>query len=469
MRVAIFVHCFFPEHFYGTETYTLQLARHLQEMGHDPVVVSAVFQGEPVREGLVTDYNYEGVPVVCVDKNHLPHTRVKETYYQESLRDVYRDIVRRIAPDIIHVTHLINHTAVLLEVAAELKVPAVATATDFFGFCFNNKLEATDGSLCGGPTPSRVNCLSCYCLAAIAEHPVPVEKEERTGPSSWLSIPALIGWSVGSDYRRHLLATIAARGMYFATKMPGFARGPLAGLVSDVVRRPDILAACYSSYRAIIAPTNFLRQAYEANGLGQGFTNIKFGVDIARGPKASRAEGAPIVFGFVGQIAAHKGVDLLLDAFGRICKTEAQLRIYGAADPSSAYMRQLFGLAHGRQVTFEGTFGSERMAEVLAGIDVLVIPSRWYENSPLVLLYALATHTPVIVADVAGMTEFLDPEINGVAFARGNVDSLAAALRRFIDEPALAAKMSSQTNYERTSRDMVADVVRVYQRALEAV
>ncbi len=45
LRVALFVHCFFPKHFYGTETYTLQVAENLRAMGHEPVVVSAVFQG----------------------------------------------------------------------------------------------------------------------------------------------------------------------------------------------------------------------------------------------------------------------------------------------------------------------------------------------------------------------------------------------------------------------------------------
>ena len=78
MKVALFVHCFFPEHFYGTETYTLHLARHLRDLGHQPTVVSAVFQGEPRRAERVTRYQYEGIPVVCIDKNYIPHSRVKE-------------------------------------------------------------------------------------------------------------------------------------------------------------------------------------------------------------------------------------------------------------------------------------------------------------------------------------------------------------------------------------------------------
>ena len=49
MKVALFVHCFFPSHFYGTEKYTLDLARNLRALGHEPVVVAAVFPGEPAQ------------------------------------------------------------------------------------------------------------------------------------------------------------------------------------------------------------------------------------------------------------------------------------------------------------------------------------------------------------------------------------------------------------------------------------
>ena len=58
MRVALYVHCFFPGHFHGTETYTLALAESLQKLGHDPVVVSSTFEGEEKAESLITRYNY---------------------------------------------------------------------------------------------------------------------------------------------------------------------------------------------------------------------------------------------------------------------------------------------------------------------------------------------------------------------------------------------------------------------------
>lgn len=72
MKIVFFVHCFFPDHFYGTETYTLGLAKHYRAWGHDVTVVSAVFQGEAKQAELVSCYSWEGIPVIAIDKNLLP-------------------------------------------------------------------------------------------------------------------------------------------------------------------------------------------------------------------------------------------------------------------------------------------------------------------------------------------------------------------------------------------------------------
>ena len=121
MKVVFFVHCFFPGHFYGTETYTLELAKHYQSCGYQVTVVTAIFQGEPGGCETISRYEYQGIPVVCIDKNMLPHTRVKETYYQPDMREVLERVLRDLNPDIVHVTHLINHTAVLLEVTHSIR------------------------------------------------------------------------------------------------------------------------------------------------------------------------------------------------------------------------------------------------------------------------------------------------------------------------------------------------------------
>ena len=446
MKVALFVHCFFPTHFYGTETYTLELARNLLELGHEPVVVSAIFPGESPAHELVSYYEYQGIPVYCFDKNKLPNTRVKDTYYQPEMRAVHKELLLKMRPDIVHVTHLINHTAVLLETASELKMPTVATMTDFFGFCFNNKLEAADGSLCRGPNKRRTNCLRCYVKA--------------------------VGQSGEANRTQRFIATnpcscLAALGLYSISRTPGFGDGRIAGLVLDVTRRPDILGTCYEKYGAAITPTRFMRDAYVANGLKVPIREIRFGVDLPRVQKAPRDPEVAIALGFIGQIAPHKGPDLLIDAFRRLARGTASLEIFGSEDQDPEYMNQLRNMALGHNVRFNGTFPRERMPEILSRLDFLVIPSRWYENSPLVLLDSLATHTPVVVSDVEGMTEFVVDGDNGFIFRRGDVVDLTRVLQSIVRDPVRSRRMTGSTEYARTTRVMTEDVLSVYESVVQ--
>lgn len=444
MKIALFVHCFFPAHFYGTETYTLELARNLRELGHDAVVVTAVFPGEPKNEQIVTYYEYDAIPVYCIDKNYLPDARIKDTYYRPEMYGVLKDVLTAIKPDIVHVTHLINHTAILLDVAEDLALPLVASCTDFFGFCYNNKLEAADGSLCKGPNRGRTNCLACL-LKAVAQYPPGSFAKRMAGRYPFASA--------------HVLNALR--------RVPGFRKGRIAGFVLDMVQRPDLLMDRYSKYRAVIAATKFLGDSYIANGLTVPVHTIRFGVDLPRLPKKPRVPGAPVKLGFIGQIAAHKGTDMLVEAFCRLPEGASELHIYGPGDMSPEYFAGLRERSAGRSIFFHGTFPKEKMADVLAGMDFLCIPSVWYENSPLVLLNALASHTPVIISDVEGMAEFVEEGRNGHLFSRGDVNDLERVLRMIIADPPKELALTETTEYTRTTRMMTEDVLRVYSLMLD--
>jgi glycosyltransferase involved in cell wall biosynthesis len=444
MKVAIFVHCFFPDHFYGTETYTLNIASNLRSLGHSVTVIAAQFHGEPAKAQSISSYTFEGIDVVLLDKNYYPHHRVRDTYYQAEIKNSLYSILKSQNPDVIHVTHLINHTAVLLDVARELNIPTVATLTDFFGFCFTNKLEDARGLLCTGPSRDRSNCLACYLKVAGSEH---------------MNHP-LLSW-----FRRHLPLNLFSHLLIIANRIKILPVRELTHLVQDLQERPKLLTMLYNStYRTTIAPTSFLAKAYQNNGLTVPTRTLWFGVDIDRSPKPVRPSSAPLRIGYIGQLAEHKGIDLLLDAFNRLNPCSAEVLIYGPLNQDPAYAARLKELAN-PQVQFRATFAPEKMAEVMTELDLLVIPSRWYENSPLVLLYALATHTPVIVSRVEGLTEFLQEGVNGFSFERGSSSDLERVLQEFMTDKSLAARLSTTTNYNRDTRLMASEVIEVYESA----
>jgi glycosyltransferase involved in cell wall biosynthesis len=440
MKIALYVHCFFPTHFYGTEAYTLALAKELTALGHDCVVVSATLSGEPGQGALVEEYSYDGLQVVSIDKNLYPNRRVRDTYEQPALRHVHERVLRKLKPDVVHVCHLISHTSALLEVTRRLGIPTFATLTDFFGFCYNNVLENTRNELCAGPNVTRTNCIACFLKLEAA-------RANATPASKLANVPAFrpaVAQALAFLGRRHERFVI-----------DGFTP-------NDIVVRPGILHQAMGIYREAIAPTQFLKTAYMRNDFPAPLRISHFGIEIDRTPKPPRPAARKLRLGFIGQIAPHKGVHLLLDALARCGRDNLSLTIWGPLNQAPAYTAKLRARAQGLPVTFPGTIPRSALAAAFASIDALIIPSTWYENSPLILLQALATHTPPIVSDVPGMTEFVMHGQNGFHFERGNVDSLARVLQTLADDPALVDRLSAASCYDRVPADMAKDVAAMY-------
>lgn len=438
LRVALFVHAFYPDHVYGTESYTLALARQLRALGHHCTVVTARAASEAPQGAEVEAFEVQGVPVIRIDRHRSLPRSARDDYHQPSLEPLIARILQQIAPDVIHVCHLGNFTAVLPEVTARLGIPTFATLTDFFNLCLTGTLETTDGALCAGPDRRRRNCMECGLALRAGERPG-------------------LGWRALSHPAVRPLAAA------FAVRFPAQLPPAVAADARAVVRRPEVLRRAMASYRAAIAPTGFLKDAFAASGVTAPLVRSAFGVDIDRREKPERAP-APVRFGFIGQLVYHKGPHLLLQALRTLPQDGFSLDIWGSEQLAPDYARDLRAVAAPMPVAFRGTFDAQQMAAILAGIDVLVLPSTWFENSPLTLLQALATHTPVVVADVPGMTEFVAEGVTGFAFPRGDVAALAATLRRFAEAPGLARRMSARTAYARTERDMAMEVLALYRR-----
>jgi glycosyltransferase involved in cell wall biosynthesis len=75
--------------------------------------------------------------------------------------------------------------------------------------------------------------------------------------------------------------------------------------------------------------------------------------------------------------------------------------------------------------------------------DVLVVPSLWPENSPLVIHEAFMAAVPVIAARTGGIPELVTDEVSGMLCEPGSTTDLARAIRRFVDRPALVATLAA--------------------------
>src|SRR5207247_10243662 len=91
----------------------------------------------------------------------------------------------------------------------------------------------------------------------------------------------------------------------------------------------------------------------------------------------------------------------------------------------------------GRNVTLAGRFEHADLPRLLANVDWVVVPSSWWENSPLVIQEAFLHGRPVICGDIGGMAEKVKDGINGLHFVARDPRSLARTLERAVASPEL--------------------------------
>jgi len=141
-----------------------------------------------------------------------------------------------------------------------------------------------------------------------------------------------------------------------------------------------------------------------------------------------------ITFCYAGSLNYHKGVHILLQAFKSIENKDIKLKIYGSGPKE--YVNKLKDMVKSDdRVEFCGVFSEEQVGSILSSVDVIVVPSIWYENYPLILHEALACNIPVIASNLGGMAEKIKEGFNGFTFDTGDYKSLKEKMEFIIDNP----------------------------------
>ena len=206
-----------------------------------------------------------------------------------------------------------------------------------------------------------------------------------------------------------------------------------------------------------IAPSQFLLERYVAWGIPR--EQIRF-EEYGRLPvdQVAPVDDRPVRnrFGFFGQLSAFKGIDVLLEAMqllsseadahrgsrgpfalaaaegDRAARPKAHLAVHGAnLELQHGTFRSRFDdlvEANGASVTFVGKYDHEQLPSLMRHVDWVVVPSIWWENSPLVIQEAFAHGRPVICSDIGGMAEKVQDGVTGLHFRVRSARSLAAAI-----------------------------------------
>lgn len=207
---------------------------------------------------------------------------------------------------------------------------------------------------------------------------------------------------------------------------------------SQFEQRRDWFLDSLAGVERFISPSLFLAERFAEWGLakdkiavienGLSMQGQTFGEHPPRRP--ARAEW---VFGYFGQVSAFKGAAVLLEAATRL-KARTQppqisIRVHGNLIGLSDEVRERFHLAcEAGIIDYRGPYDNADVGTLMRECDYIVVPSQWWENSPVVIQEAFAAGCPVIASGIGGMAEKVRDGETGLHVRPGSAVDLAATI-----------------------------------------
>ncbi|MUH71371.1 glycosyltransferase [Psychrosphaera haliotis] len=294
----------------------------------------------------------------------------------------FREMLLAIKPTIVHVHHYVLMGVEILE---EIKntlpdCKLVFTIHEFLAICHRNGLMLkTDGKLCYKSSPR--DCHSC-----------------------------------------------------FPDKQPG-----------DFFLREKYFKSIFENVDDFVSPSHFLKQRYVDWGLNEEKIKVvENGQPVPVEITKIEANNKKVSFAFFGQVNPFKGIRVLLDAIKYLDKKTQNLislDIHGAnIENQSAKFKKYVSEAIKNSkvaINFHGSYEPHEMPTLLAEADWAIVPSIWWENSPMVIQEAFNYDVPLIVSDIGGMAEKVKHGVTGIHFRAGKPLALANAIEQVVSNPEL--------------------------------
>jgi glycosyltransferase involved in cell wall biosynthesis len=236
------------------------------------------------------------------------------------------------------------------------------------------------------------------------------------------------------------------------------------------------MAETLASCEHVLVPSTLMWRTFGELGFAtQHFQLCPYGIaldglseQLPRQPWGGRQQ-RQLRIGFIGTFNRAKGAHVLLEALDLLGPAAPlSVVLYGNPSDDQAYAAQLRHLADPlQQVRWGGVFESEQVFAVLAQLDLLVVPSLWRENAPLIVLQALASGLPLLLSDVEGMADQVQSGTNALLFPPGNSRALAALIQQLEANPQRLAALVNQGGSPRTISDYSDQLEQLYAQLLQ--
>lgn len=420
LRVLHALHDYLPRHQAGSEIYVAALCAAQRRLGLHPAVVAAEF--DPARaHGELTWRAHDGVPVAEV-VNTWQVGRFCDTYRDPAVAGTLGHVLDMVQPHVLHVHNLLNLSFDLPAVARARGIAVAATLHDYTLVCPSGgqRVHRDEAHICHTIDPTR--CARCFPAS-------PFHAQMRYSQIT-RGLGARVTGPLASAVRKLSTRVTTAAGAVVARTTGAAIDG------AAIEQRLAAARQAFASFDVAVAPSASLAKEYVALGFPADRLVVSdYGFcQLPSTPRLPSADGRLRV-GFVGTLVWHKGADVLIDAARLLPADRVDVRIFGDPAVFPAYASTLAQRARGLPVRFMGRVDHDRVQTVFAQIDVLVIASRWLENSPLVIHEAFMAGVPIVGSAIGGIVDLLGGGRHGLLVAPDDPAALAAALQTILDAP----------------------------------
>jgi glycosyltransferase involved in cell wall biosynthesis len=448
LKILMPVHFFLPDHSAGTEVYTYNLARALKERGHEVEVFCS--------EKMLSRRSYALIKrqvddLTChVMINNLEHEEFSETFANPRAEGAFQRVLDSYKPDVVHVQHLMLLSLGIPRISRTAGARVVMTLNDFWLFCVRfGQLLLPNGALCGGPNLADCEtCLQDFSFSQGKPEKAVIRMLQVTRELSGVDLAPLVYWA---QDRSQWLTRRKSKNPDTSAKA-----GSSVDLSDELQHRIRKVNLLIEQVDLFLSPSATVADRVAQWGIPRAKLRVsRYGIDTTPFQDLQREErdDGKINFGYVGTLAPHKGVHILMQALRKLPPETCRLHVFGSDAHYGDYGRMLKELAEGCDVTFHGALDRHSIGKAFEMIDCLVMPSLWLENSPVVIQEAHAAGVPVIASGQGGMAELVQDGRSGRLFPAGDVSALTTHMASIIHNPTTLRTWSVAMDAPRSIED----------------
>jgi len=190
-------------------------------------------------------------------------------------------------------------------------------------------------------------------------------------------------------------------------------------------------------------------------------------------PKSARVgasgSGGVVRLLFVGQVTEAKGIEFVLRILEPLAAHYSFEIVIVGSGPILGRLRERYERA--AWVKFAGRVPTAEVAGYMVSSDLMLFPSLWFENSPLVVRQANQLGLPILASCVGGIPELVGHGVNGLLLPPGDEEQWRNCLGELLGCPDKLQRLGAGARESASDYDgdlLGEAVVRLYERTIGA-